>query len=152
MTRVVEWHVLIGIGMAIRLVPAIAFIFLLGACAEPETLPGMSCEEAFSAVPVIGELETLDEFGRAVYEVDVTIAACESIDEWTAAAEDRLAVDVTDPEAFIEARCFAAAPPNVVPVPGDSPLPDASPPTGDVPILDPVQTPLCMEASDATAG
>lgn len=131
-----------------RCAPALVLTVILTACPEPEaaTLPGTTCAEAFSEVPVIGNLETLDQFEEAMSEVDLTIAACESIDTWTAAAVDRFDVEVTDPASFIYRRCVG------VPTPVEPVQPagtDASPPIDASRVLVMDETPLCIEASEA---
>ena len=68
----------------------------------------MSCSEAFghvdtAAIIALGRLDAVTD------ELDPTLAACSSADEWEAAAETAFPeLDITDPQMFITARCAEA--------------------------------------------
>jgi hypothetical protein len=68
----------------------------------------MSCTEAFAnidtnSVIAMGSLDAVSD------ELDSTIAACSSADDWEAAAETALSgLDIADPQSFIAARCAEA--------------------------------------------
>ena len=74
-----------------------------------ESPTAMSCSEAFAdidsaAVLAMGGLDAVSD------ELDTTIAACSSADEWETAAETALpGLDISDPQAFIAARCAEAS-------------------------------------------
>ena len=69
----------------------------------------MSCTDAFanvdaSSVIAMGRLDAVSD------ELDATIAACSTADEWEAAAESALpGLDMSDPQSFIAARCAEAS-------------------------------------------
>ncbi len=70
-----------------------------------ESPTALACSEAFANLDVstIVALGTLDAVSD---ELDATIAACSAADEWEAAAEATLpGLDISDPQAFIAARC-----------------------------------------------
>lgn len=74
-----------------------------------ESPTAMSCSEAFAnidtaAIVAMGRLDAVSD------QLDTTIAACASADEWETAAESALAgLDISDPQAFIAARCAEAS-------------------------------------------
>ena len=81
----------------------------VSASASMEESPtAMSCSEAFAsidtaAIVAMGRLDAVSD------QLDTTIAACASADEWETAAEGALAgLDIGDPQAFIAARCAEA--------------------------------------------
>ena len=81
----------------------------VSASASMEESPtAMSCSEAFAnidtaAIVAMGRLDAVSD------QLDTTIAACSSADEWETAAEGALAgLDIGDPQAFIAARCAEA--------------------------------------------
>lgn len=73
-----------------------------------ESPTAMSCTEAFAnidtaAIVAMGRLDAVSD------QLDTTIAACSSADEWESAAEGALSgLDISDPQAFIAARCAEA--------------------------------------------
>ncbi len=75
----------------------------------PEVGVGVAdCEAAFEDVPDLEQLETLGDLHDAIEAVDETIRACDTLDEWTAQAEDHLtALDVDEDGArdFVHQRC-----------------------------------------------
>jgi hypothetical protein len=87
-----------------------------GASELPSTLPtadgtpvAMACEDAFAAVDLtaIGTMGSLDALTD---ELDATISACGSAEEWVAAAEAALpTIDMTDAQTFLDARCAESA-------------------------------------------
>jgi hypothetical protein len=70
---------------------------------ESSTTTG--CSDAFAnidaqAVIAMGRLDAVSD------ELDATLAACSTADEWEAAAESALpGLDISDPQEFIAARC-----------------------------------------------
>jgi len=73
-----------------------------------ESPTAMSCSEAFAnidtaAIVAMGRLDAVSD------QLDTTIGACSSADEWETAAEGALSgLDISDPQAFIAARCAEA--------------------------------------------
>lgn len=73
-----------------------------------ESPTAMSCADAFAgidadAVIAMGSLDAISD------ELDSTLAACSSADEWETAAETALpGLDISDPQDFIAARCADA--------------------------------------------
>ena len=74
-----------------------------------ESPTAMSCSDAFAsidaaAIIAMGRLDAVSD------ELDATIAACASADEWEASAESALpGLDISDPQTFIAARCAEAS-------------------------------------------
>ena len=68
-----------------------------------------ACSDAFAdidaaAIIAMGSLDAVSD------ELDSTIAACATPDEWESAAESALpGLDISDPQAFIAARCADAS-------------------------------------------
>ena len=73
-----------------------------------ESPTAMSCSDAFANI----DAETIVAMGRldaVADELDATILACSSADEWESAAETALpGLDISDPQAFLAARCAEA--------------------------------------------
>jgi hypothetical protein len=73
-----------------------------------ESPTAMSCGEAFAgidaaAIIAMGNLDAVTD------QLDSTLAACSTADEWESAAENALAgLDISDPQGFIAARCANA--------------------------------------------
>lgn len=85
-----------------------------GADASPTGSPatgfgGDECEEAFGDVPDITQLTSLSDLAEAMEALDETIRSCDSVDEWTAQADDQLALQGMDVDAeeFLRTRCDA---------------------------------------------
>ena len=74
-----------------------------------ESPTAMSCSEAFAnidtaAIVAMGRLDAVSD------QLDATIAACSSADEWETAAESALpGLDISAPQVFIAARCAEAS-------------------------------------------
>jgi hypothetical protein len=70
-----------------------------------ESPTAMSCSDAFAdidaaAIIAMGRLDAVSD------ELDSTLAACATEDEWEAAVESALPeLDISDPQGFIAARC-----------------------------------------------
>jgi hypothetical protein len=73
-----------------------------------ESPTAMSCSDAFAdidaaAIVAIGRLDAVTD------QLDSTLAACSTADEWESAAESALVgLDISDPQGFIAARCANA--------------------------------------------
>ena len=73
-----------------------------------ESPAAMSCSEAFANMDTASVI-AMGSLDAASDALDSTIAACSSADEWEAAAEGALPdVDISNPQAFIGARCAEA--------------------------------------------
>jgi len=68
---------------------------------------GGGCEDSFADVPDLGQLTSLSQLQEALDAIDATIEDCETVQEWTDAAETELNLEGldTDAEDFLEARC-----------------------------------------------
>jgi len=66
---------------------------------------GMSCDDAFAAID-LGSATSSDDLTSMKDQVDTTIAACPSINDWTAALA-KVAPDlpITDALAFLQQEC-----------------------------------------------
>jgi hypothetical protein len=122
-------NVLEGGDPTVKILTTIALALFLAACGVGATTPigessasasasadatadgsptSMSCTEAFAnidtnSVIAMGSLDAVSD------ELDSTIAACSSADDWEAAAETALSgLDIADPQSFIAARCAEA--------------------------------------------
>ncbi len=73
-----------------------------------ESPTAMSCSEAFANIDAAG-IVAMGRLDAVSDQLDKTIAACSTADEWESAAEGALAgLDISDPQAFIAARCAEA--------------------------------------------
>ena len=73
-----------------------------------ESPTSMSCTDAFTNIDT-GSVIAMGSLDAVSDELDSTIAACSSADEWEAAAESALpGLDIADPQSFIAARCAEA--------------------------------------------
>ena len=79
----------------------------LASMAESPT--AMSCSDAFAGI----DAETIVAMGRldaVADQLDATIVACSTADEWESAAESALpGLDISDPQSFLAARCAEAS-------------------------------------------
>ena len=102
-----------------RVLTILAAAMLLAACSLGATAPSdeasdaasasqmtsTACADAFGAIDVeavvsMGSLDALAD------ELDATISACDTADDWEAAAEIALpGLDISDPQEFLAARC-----------------------------------------------
>jgi hypothetical protein len=74
---------------------------------SPATGVGDDCEESFTDVPDITQLTSLGDLADAMEALDETISSCDSVDEWTAQADEQLSLPGMDldAESFLRARC-----------------------------------------------
>jgi len=65
----------------------------------------MDCEGAFDDLAA-EDVDSITDLASLTDDLDDTIEACESVDEWTSQAEQAMPdVDLTDVEMFLAARC-----------------------------------------------
>jgi hypothetical protein len=78
----------------------------VGSTSSPGTAAG-DCEDAFDDVPDLASISSLRDLQDALEAIDESIQACDSVDDWTAAAEGTLNLEGldTDAETFLAARC-----------------------------------------------
>jgi flagellin-like hook-associated protein FlgL len=68
----------------------------------------MDCADAFDELAA-EDVDSLSDLTAVTDELDDTIEACDSVEEWLDEAEQRLPdVDLTGAESFLEARCEEA--------------------------------------------
>ena len=73
-----------------------------------ESPTAMSCTNAFASIDA-DSIIAMGSLAAVSDELDSTIAACSSADDWEAAAESALpGLDISDPQSFIAARCAEA--------------------------------------------
>jgi hypothetical protein len=72
---------------------------------SPSTAVGMSCTDSFAQLDVSAISSTTDMMSLSD-QLDTTISACQTVDEWTSAVQTVLPqVDTTQAQAFIQERC-----------------------------------------------
>jgi hypothetical protein len=78
----------------------------VGSSSSAGTAAG-DCEDAFDDVPDLAAISSLRDLQDALDAIDESIEACDSVDDWTAAAEGPLNLEGldTDAETFLAARC-----------------------------------------------
>lgn len=75
-----------------------------GASASESAMTSAACVAAFDSLSV--DPTSLGSLDAVVDELDSTISACATVDDWEAAAESALpGLDLSDPQEFLAARC-----------------------------------------------